>query len=837
MLSQLLFNTLKQKLEYIKLRGKKMISYEEFENIVVDILKRNISSNQDQKKAIISPVDKSLFIVAGPGSGKTTVMVLKILKYIFVDDINPSEIMATTFTRKAADELYSRILGWGDEIKNHLIDNMDDDNFDNILKIDRIDFNQIQIGTTDSIAEELLRDNKKPGENQSIVIEEFVANSAMIKILIEKERYLNKDLVEYLKELSGRTKLEEPSHISQILIEIKNRIYYDQVNLDELYKQTENERGAQFALDCIKEYENTLKNRNTIDFAMLESKFLKKLKNGDLKTFLDEIKIVLIDEYQDTNLIQEDIYFTIAKSAIENGGNITVVGDDDQSLYRFRGATVDLFTNYKKRIKERLDIDVEEINLRTNYRSTENIIQHCNQFAELDREYQNARVENKPKIIAPDFEKDKMPILGLFRNNPEMLAMDLAKLINQLVNKGECTLNVMQVLNEEYFKKVNGEISIARLQKIKSENLKAGKEMEKITIKLDDDYGSASDIAILSFSPKEVHYGKRTFLYSLRKDLKKFKNPIEMFNPRGIDLQDIDIVGIFCGLILECIDPEASFQKSDKTIPNLAKRNMMRWRMKAKEYIETDPEPREPFSLSEFVTSWQLRRPKGYDEWPKTASLMELAYKITTWIEDLQDDVEGIVYLEAITKSITQTGFFNDYHSKISFRNPIQERDSVLEAIWNIFIPLSTGGVGIDESLLETLPDDRINVLSIHQSKGLEFPLVIVDVGSKFKTNDVRNQNLRFPKSPKNENKIEDTIRQYSVLGQNERSEKNRSFDDLTRLYFVAFSRAESVLLLIGLNSAIEGYTKKNTHFDIPNVALGWSREEKYVGFKEIYLI
>ncbi len=814
-----------------------MISYDEFEDIVVNILKRDISSNKNQQNAILSESDKSLFIVAGPGSGKTTVMVLKILKYIFVDDINPNEILATTFTRKAAEELYSRILGWGDEIKNYLMDSISDENFDDILKIDKIDFNQIRIGTTDSIAEELLRDNKKPGENQAVVIEEFVANSAMIKILIENEKYLNKGLIEYLQELSGRAKLEEPSQMSKILMEIKNRLYYDQVDFDELYEKTEKGSGKQVALDCIKEYETTLIKRNTIDFAMLESLFLNKLKSGELKDFLDEIKIVLIDEYQDTNLIQEDIYFTIAKSALENGGGITVVGDDDQSLYRFRGATVDLFTNYQERVKDFLGIDVEEINLQTNYRSTENIIAHCNQFAGLDSEYQNARVENKPKITAPDFEKDKMPILGLFRNNPEMLARDLSILINKLVNKGECEMKVLQVLNKEYYEKMNGAINIAELQKLKSENLALGREMDKIRLTLDGEFGSASDIAVLSYSPKEVNHGKRTFLFYLRKNLKKFKHPIEIFNPRGIDLQDIDIVGVFCGLMLECIDPESAFQASDKTIPNLAKRNMNIWRLKAKEYIKLNPEPHNPITLSEFVTYWQLRRPRGHDEWPKSASLMELAYKITTWIEDLQDDVEGIVYLEAITKSITQTGFFNDYHSNISFRNKKQERDSVLEAIWNIFIPLSTGGVSIDESLLETLPDNRVNVLSIHQSKGLEFPLVIVDVGSRFKTNDIRTQSLRFPKSLKEKITIEDSIRQHSSLGASQRSEKDRSFDDLTRLYFVAFSRAESVLLLVGLNSAIEGYIKRNDHFDIPNIALGWSRDEKYVGFNEIYLI
>lgn len=823
-----------------------MISYEKFEDIIVNKLKRDISSNENQKKAILSEPDKSLFLVAGPGSGKTTVMVLKILKYIFVDDVDPSEILATTFTRKAAEELYSRILGWGDEIKTYLIDENDDGSFEyaeQTSKIERIDFNQIKIGTTDSVAEELIRDNKKPGENQAIVIEEFVANTAMIKILIENERYLNKNLVEYLKELSGRNKLEEPSKMSEILMEIKNRIYYDQVDFDELYSKTAENSGIRMALDCIREYETTLKKRNTIDFSMLESNFLNKLKNNELELFLDEIKIVLIDEYQDTNLIQEDIYFTIAKSALDNDGSITVVGDDDQSLYRFRGATVDLFTNYKKRAKERLGIDVEEINLVTNYRSTENIINHCNQFAELDMEYQNARVENKPKIIASNFEKDKMPILGMFRNNPEILAKDLSRLIDNLVNKGETEIKVLRVLNEDYYKKFNDSINPDDLRQIRMESIESGKNQENIKLKLDSDYGSASDIAILSYSPKERQYGNRSFLHHLRKNLKRLRNPIEMFNPRGIDLQEIDVVAIFCGLILECIDPEGSIQNLDKTIPNLAKRNMTRWRFRAKDYIKLNPQPQEPISLNDFVTRWQLRRPypetvNGVEaKWPEKASLMELAYKLTTWVEELQEDVEGIVYLEAITKSITQTGFFNDYHSNISFKNPHQERASVLEAIWNIFIPLSTGGVTIDESLLETLPDDRINVLSIHQSKGLEFPLVIVDVGSRFKDNNIKTQRLRFPKSLPDKITIEDSIRQYSVLGESDRSEKDRSFDDLTRLYFVAFSRAESVLLLIGLYPAIEGYTKKNDHFDIPNIALGWSRDEKYVGFKEIYLI
>ena len=812
-----------------------MITQEKFEDIIVKVLERDISSNEDQKKAIFSNPNQSLFLVAGPGSGKTTVMVLKILKFIFVDDMHPSEILATTFTKKAAEELYSRILGWGDEIRNHLLEDVDD--FDEIAKIMRIDFNQIKVGTIDKLAEETMKQHKEPGTNHPIIIEEFVANSAMIKILSENQIYKNESLQDYLKSLTGKEKLDEASKMSKILLNIKDRIHHDQVDINTLYNEAEHNTGMRIVLDCIVEYEKILNNRNTMDFSMIESRFLKQMKSNKLDMFLGEIKIVLVDEYQDTNLLQEDIYFTIAKTAIENGGSLTVVGDDDQSLYRFRGATVDLFTNYKSRVKQRLGIDVEEINLKTNYRSTENIINLCNKFVETDSDYQKARVKDKPKIIAPDFEKDKMPILGLFRNNVEMLSKSLSNLISKLINNGEVSLKVLKVLDEEYFNKMESNIDIAKFQQINAEKIKEGKRIERITLKLDDEYGSASDIAILSFSPKERQGGSNSLLYYLRRHLKKQKNPIEVFNPRGIELHKVEIVEIFCGLILECIDPESKIQDSDKTIPNLAKVVMRRWRVKANEYIKENPEPHEPINLSQFVLYWQNRLPRGSENWPRKASLMELAYKLVTWIDELQDDVEGIVYLEAITKSITQTGFFSKYYSNISFANEKEEKESILEAIWNIFVPLSTGGIQIDESLLETLPEDRVNVLSIHQSKGLEFPLVIVDVGSKFRDNHIKTQKERFPKKPLDHMTIEDSIRQYSALGLSERDEKDRSFDDLTRRYFVAFSRAESVLILVGLNSAIEGYNKKNNHFYIPNVALGWSRDEKYHGFKEIYLI
>ena len=246
--------------------------------------------------------------------------------------------------------------------------------------------------------------------------------------------------------------------------------------------------------------------------------------------------------------------------------------------------------------------------------------------------------------------------------------------------------------------------------------------------------------------------------------------------------------------------------------------------------------------------------------WYPSASAVENS---RAFAESLQKDInnEASAYMESMQDAIdTNEPGFNSADERLSAlvqnatdyeispentkvmvdnikQQVINENESILEAIWNIFIPISSGGVKIDETLLETLPDNRINVLSIHQSKGLEFPLVIVDVGSKFNKNNIKTQNLRFPKLVKNELTLEERIRKYSELGQSKRSEKDKSFDDLTRRYFVAFSRAEKVLILIGLNSAIEGYVQKNDYFKIPNVALGWSRDENYIGFKEIYLI
>lgn len=781
-----------------------MINSSDFQKIVTEQLKRKIDkkSNPNQNKSINAPPSESQFIVAGPGSGKTTVMVLKILKFIFVDDVHPSSILATTFTRKAAAELRSRILSWGDQIRQHLLNDPKQDK--NALR--RLDFNQIITGTLDSISEDVLRTHREPGAAPPVVVEDFVASALMLRVgLFNNEKHHNKDLREYLIKLRGGAFGFNTNEMCKSLLEIKDRIYYDQVDWEELKKENDHP-GFEIAYQAINDYLNELKERNLYDFALVEAEFLDKLRDNKLDDFLKDLKIVLVDEYQDSNFLQEQIYFQLAQAAIQNVGSLTVVGDDDQSLYRFRGATVDLFTHFQERFKDQLNIEAPQvIYLSQNYRSTEHIVNFCNSFALRDHEFQPARVKGKPPIIPernPPFTD--FPILGMFRDDVESLSQSLSNFINQILYEDGYTI-------------------------------KQGKK--RLKIKADPKEGAPTDLSILLSSPLEISaFGQKRLPFYLREDLKK--HDLLVFNPRGQNLERINETKLLCGLILECIDPECEVQRTIEKLPHTAQKIFRSWRKEARKYIETNPEPHS-ITLKEFVEAWQQRKPLGRKTWKRDVPILDLAYKLVTWIPQMQNDVEGLVYLEAISRTIAQTAFFSGFGGELVFdkRLPDLEYYSIREVLWNIFVPLATGAIDVDEGLLETLPDNRINIMSIHQSKGLEFPLVIVDVGSDLRTNHPKNAFKRFPEEGGKSCTLEDEIRVCSPLDSPKRSGRDRAFDDLIRHYFVAFSRPQDVLLLVGLNSVIDGYDTKNDHIYIPHVATGWTRNGEWKKFNDIIMI
>jgi DNA helicase-2/ATP-dependent DNA helicase PcrA len=222
----------------------------------------------------------------------------------------------------------------------------------------------------------------------------------------------------------------------------------------------------------------------------------------------------------------------------------------------------------------------------------------------------------------------------------------------------------------------------------------------------------------------------------------------------------------------------------------------------------------------------------GRRNWEREVSLLDLTYKLVTWLPSMQNDIEGLVYLEAITRTISQAGLTSPFQSKAIFNPAAGQRNvaSVKAAIDSVFLPMSLGSIEVNEDLLETIPLNRLSIMSIHQAKGLEFPVVIVDVGSEFTKRHVAQAFKRYPEDGGKTCNIEDYCRPASVsIAASRQSSRDRAFDDLIRKFYVSYSRAQDVLILAGLTSVRDGYRTKAGPQAIPNVATGWNRNNQWI--------
>jgi DNA helicase II / ATP-dependent DNA helicase PcrA len=762
----------------------------EFLAAVSAVLGRDL--NPRQREAVRAGASESLFLVAGPGSGKTTVLALRVLKLVLADSVEPTAVIATTFTRKAAKELRSRILGWGDQIRAHLLTGGLSPA--EKARIAAIDFNAVWTGTFDSFAEEVLGNYRPPGAPAPAVIEDFVAQALMLRYgLFDQQRFRDRDLTEYIALVRGGIYGLSTAAKASTLNEIRQRVLHDDVDLA-AYLSTADEPcglcnphphdGVPVVGDALTGYENFLTTAEIVDYAALERGFLDKLRSGELDPFIESVSHVLVDEYQDTNLLQEQIYFHLAASAASRGGSITVVGDDDQALYRFRGATVELFRDFPTRVQAAIaNVAPQTIFLVENYRSTDAIVAFCNNFIQLDQGFQAVRVARKPAITADRSAPHNPPVLGMFRSTVADLARDLAAFI-------------VDIFSGQGYQLPSGDVIRA------SPN------------------GSVGDCALLTFSPAEVKNGRDRLPRLLRQELASLPTPVPVFNPRGTELADVAAIAQLCGLALECIDPGGTVQASTSSFPAATGAVLTRWRGTGQQHLAALPSGLQR-PLSNYISSWQTRTARSVSRWPTEISIADLVYKLVTWIPAMQSDIEGLVQFEVILRTITEAARFSTYSGNIVFRDPTRFERSVRAAIWEIFAPLAEGAIDIDEDLLETLPPNRLNVLSIHQSKGLEFPLTIVDVGSDFRRNHHAQAFQRFPRDGASTHRLEDELRSFSrSLAPTGRSGRDRAFDDLIRSYFVAFSRAQDVLLLVGLDPVADGR--------IPHVAVGWDRSDTF---------
>ena len=306
------------------------------------------SLNNMQKKAVLH--DKGpLLVLAGAGSGKTRVLTTSIAYLIEEKNIDPRNIIAITFTNKAANEMKERI--------------------SNLLNMD---VSHLWIGTFHSICARILRMNiDKIGYDKNFTIYDSSDQKTLVKEIIN-ELGLKEDITprEALSVISqAKNKSMSPDEFLQL------NTYYTKG--DSYYK-------------IYKKYEEKKFYYNALDFDDLIDKVLYLFSKDieTLKFYQEKFRYVFVDEYQDTNNSQYELikYF----SGFHN--NITVVGDADQSIYSFRGADISNILNFEKDFK-----DADVIKLEQNYRSTDKILDTANVLIEnnSERKDKNLWTDNK----------------------------------------------------------------------------------------------------------------------------------------------------------------------------------------------------------------------------------------------------------------------------------------------------------------------------------------------------------------------------------------------------------------------------------------------------------
>ena len=282
--------------------------------------------NKAQKEAVMH-LDGPLLIVAGAGSGKTKVLTTRIANIIKGKKAYPNQILAVTFTNKAAKEMQKRV--------------------SKILESAAIGLSWL--GTFHSVCAKLLRKHASAVNlNSNFTIIDTDDQIRLIKNICKSE---NIDI----KQLS-------PRYVLAIIDRWKNKGFYPNevvINKKDIYEKT--------ILPIYKIYQQKLTDLNSCDFGDLILHAVKILeKNSDIRDIYSKnFKYILVDEYQDTNFIQSKWLKLLA----QKNNNICCVGDDDQSIYSWRGAEIKNFLEF-----DQVYENTKVIRLEQNYRSTQNIL-------------------------------------------------------------------------------------------------------------------------------------------------------------------------------------------------------------------------------------------------------------------------------------------------------------------------------------------------------------------------------------------------------------------------------------------------------------------------------
>jgi DNA helicase-2/ATP-dependent DNA helicase PcrA len=355
----------------------------------------NLLSGLNDKQRQAAEHDKGpILVIAGAGTGKTRVLTHRIAHLIQTKKAMPWEILSITFTNKAANEMKERI----GELIEYSIDKM-------------------WIGTFHSICVRILRRYiDRMGYDKNFVIYDSDDQKTVIRDCIKQ---LNLDTKKYNTNVIKST----------ISNEKNNRNSPDKFIAENYGSFAMRNIGEVYAL-----YENNLKKSNALDFDDLIIKTLKLLETESdvLEFYQQRFKYILVDEYQDTNNVQYNLVKILAqKSNGEN--NIFVVGDEDQSIYGWRGADINNILDFEKDFKGALTVKLEK-----NYRSTNIILDAANGVIKNN-------CQRKGKALYTDFEEGKL-IRVFDTDNEKDEAFTVSSLMRKESRENDINFSQMAIL-------------------------------------------------------------------------------------------------------------------------------------------------------------------------------------------------------------------------------------------------------------------------------------------------------------------------------------------------------------------------------------------------------
>ena len=400
--------------------------------------------NPPQQEAVFH-TEGPLLILAGAGSGKTRVLTHRIAHLIADKGVNPFNILAITFTNKAAQEMRERV-----------------------DKLTGADGMSVWVATFHSTCVRILRRYiDRLGYDNRFTIYDSDDQKTLMKEICRK---LNIDTKKYKE----RSLLAQISHAKD-----------EMITPDEMEMNAGGDFNQKKVAQVYREYQAALKSNNALDFDDLLVKTVELFQNcGDvLESYQEKFRYIMVDEYQDTNTVQ----FKFVSLLAARYGNLCVVGDDDQSIYKFRGANIGNILGF-----ERVFPDAKVIRLEQNYRSTKNILNAANEVIANNA----ARKEKRLWTENPEGEKLHFrQFMNGFEEAEYVIGDIVKKKREHLADYRECAIlyrtNAQSRLFEEKCLKANIPYKI-----VGGINFYARKEIKDLLCYLKTIDNSADDLAV-----------------------------------------------------------------------------------------------------------------------------------------------------------------------------------------------------------------------------------------------------------------------------------------------------------------------------------------------------